>query len=365
MELEEDIRYIAEGSFGCVFSSKIKCKDVNIDESKKKNGFVSKVSVSSSDENLDKEIIFGKKIAEEVSQYDYYFGPILKSCPVDIGVIDDEEIKKCELVSNDKKAKEREYVSSTLKYIGKNSVYEFLDLEKKSYNSHVKKMFETHLHLIIGLEKLLGMEDPLVHYDLKNGNVMFDDVYNVPIIIDFGLSYTRSDLLASPMSLKILDRIFYVYYEKYPAWNVEIVLLSYIIQSIANKENININSQILKPYYFDLLNVVEDFIKGSVLFEGEDEIMLFTKETHNYLSNFKNKAIHILIDDLRRKWKSWDNYSIAVMYYSYLQENEHLYENRYVVLYRKLLKEIILSTPKDNRQEPFQTREKLVSITRT
>jgi hypothetical protein len=363
MELDKDVKYIAEGSFGCVFSSKVQCKNENKDLLRNNSGFVSKVSVSSSDDNLNREIMLGQRIIDGVSQYDYYFAPILKSCSIDIGMIEDDEIKKCDLVSNDKKSNEKDYISSTLKYIGRNSVCEYLDSEKKN-STHIKKILESHLHLILGLEKLLSMEDPIIHYDLKNGNIMYDESYNVPIMIDFGLSYTRSELFSSPMNLEALDKIFYVYYEKYSAWNIDVVLLSYITQEIAIKEEININSQILKPYYENLIQVVDDFIEGSEMFETEEERELFSKDTKEYLSLYYKKTINTLIDGLRNKWKTWDNYSIAAMFYLYLQNNKALYENKYAIPYKKMLKEIIYSTPKFERQEPKKTRETIVSFTR-
>jgi serine/threonine protein kinase len=125
------------------------------------------------------------------------------------------------------------------------------------------------------------MKDPIVHHDLKNGNIMFDDVYDVPIMIDFGLSFTRSELFESPLNIKTLDKIFYIYYEKYPAWN--------ITQSIALKGNININEQIVKPYYSDLLKVVDDFVREGSGFETDEDRVLFTVNTKDYLSNFENK----------------------------------------------------------------------------
>ena len=89
----------------------------------------------------------------------------------------------------------------------------------------------------------------MIHYDLKDGNIIFDEVYNVPIIIDYGLSFTKSQLLKTPLSIENLEKVFYVYYEKYSPWNIDIVLLSYITQSIIINEEVNITHQVLQPYY--------------------------------------------------------------------------------------------------------------------
>ena len=361
---DPDVKYIAEGSFGCVFSSKIQCRDENEITSKGNNKYVSKVSVVSKDEMIDKEILLGKVIVENIKNYDYYFAPILNSCPINIGVIEDKEIKRCEIVSKDEDASKREYVSSTLKYIGKNSLYDYLDIQIKSEKKQVKSILETHLHLMNALQKLLELEDSIIHYDLKDGNIIFDEKYNVPIIIDYGLSFTKSQLFKTPLSIENLEKVFYVYYEKYSAWNIEIVLLSYITQSIIIKEDVNVAHQLLQPYYINLISVVDDFVAGSILFDTNEERSKFTNNTKIFLSKFEKKSIRALIDELSQRWKSWDNYSIAVMYYMYLLENKHLLENKYINLYRILLKEIIYSTFGNERHEPMRTYESIILLSR-
>ncbi len=361
---DPNVKYIAEGSFGCVFSSKIQCRESNLMISKGNKKYVSKVSVVSQDKMIDKEILLGKMIVKNIENYDYYFAPILNSCPINIGVIEDNEIKRCEIVSKDKDSSQKEYISSTLKYVGKNSICEYLNTRQKNEKKHVKAILETHLHLTKALQKLLDLEDSIIHYDLKDGNIIFDDEYNVPIIIDYGLSFTKSQLFFTPLSIENLEKVFYVYYEKYSAWNIDVVLLSYITQSIIIEENLNVAHQVLQPYYEKLINVVDDFVAGSILFDTNEERSKFTYNTKKYLSKFEKKTIRILIDELSQRWKSWDNYSIAVMYYIYLLDNKYLEENKYIILYRMLLKEIIHSTFDRERHEPMRTYESIILLSR-
>ncbi len=357
------VKYIAEGSFGCVFSSKIQCRENNEIVLNGNKKYVSKVSVVSQDEMIDKEILLGRIIVDNIEYYDYYFAPILNSCPINIGVIEDKEIKRCEIVSNDKDSSQKEYISSTLKYVGKNSICEYLDTHKKDEKKQIKAILETHLHLIKALQKLLDLEDSMIHYDLKDGNIIFDDEYNVPIIIDYGLSFTKSQLFKSPMNAENLGKVFYVYYEKYPAWNIDVVLLAYITQSIIIDEEAKI-SQVLEPYYTKLTSVVDDFVAGSILFDTDEERSKFINDTKKYLSSYEKKPIQFLIDELCKRWESWDNYSIAVMYYIYLLDNKQLYNDKYVNLYRMLLKEIIYSTFERDRQDPMRTHNSITLLSR-
>lgn len=352
-------KYIAEGSFGCVFSSSLKCLNENENMLSGTRKYVSKVSEY---KMMNNEIEIGKSIKTNINSHDYYFAPILNSCKISIGVIDEDEIKKCDLVK--KNGSTNQYVSSTLKYVGTKSLYEYLNLHRKNEENQVKCIFETHIHLTNALDKILNIDDSIIHYDLKNDNIIFDDFYNVPIIIDLGLSFTKSQLLKSPINKESLDKIFYVYYEKYTVWNIEVVLLSYITQKIVINEDVNIGSQILKPYYETLVNVVVDFVTSSLLFETKDDGEIFIKSAMDYLLEFNNKPIYLLVNELCRKWKTWDNYSLAALYYIYLIDNDNLNDTNYIIPYREMLKKIIQCPLNGERLEPKDVRESIILLSR-
>ena len=51
-----------------------------------------------------------------------------------------------------------------------------------------------HLHILTGLQKLIKLNNPIIHNDLKDENILIDNIYDIPIIIDFGLSFTKDDV---------------------------------------------------------------------------------------------------------------------------------------------------------------------------
>jgi serine/threonine protein kinase len=298
-----------------------------------------------------------------VFQYDSFFAPILETCPIDIGIIDKDEIKKCKVIKNNKGNPEMLYVSSKIKYVGKESIIEYLE-SKISKEEERKAILESHLHLLKGLNKMLSLEDPIIHYDIKSNNILLDDVYNVPIIIDFGLSFKKSQILKGLENPEALGNLFYVYYDNYPPWSIEIILLSYVVQNIILDEDEKVNIEIDKidKYIEILVNVSEDFVSKSVILE-DDEKKEFIERMTKYISTFKTKTLRTFIDDLLGSWQSWDNYAIAVMYYSYISYRYiDLKNDDYISNYMRMLKKIISSTSDSKRSVPKDTYDSIVLL---
>jgi serine/threonine protein kinase len=349
-----DIKYLAEGTYGCVFNSEIQCRtEPKVLQTKKK--YVSKVTLV---DYKDTERKIGKSIIKEIKQYESYFAPIIDTCEINIGVIKESELKKCNVVKKANKRNEHPiFVSNKMKFAGNGTIMDYLD--SKGYLS--KEIFETHLHLTKGLEKLQMISDPIIHYDLKDGNIMFDDIYKVPILIDFGLSFRESNLRIGNRSE--LMNIFYTD-ESYSPWSIEIHLLSFITQKIL-KKGIDIENELLEKYLNKLFLVVDKFIKSEKkIFEYDEEKIYFRVKLYEYLTAFKSESVNIIMIDLMRNWNTWDNYSIAVMFNSCLIYNESKIDmsDKYVIRYRNLLKQILLATPHKVRLNPKETSKMIISL---
>lgn len=356
---KKDIKFIAQGTYGCVFHSKIDCVNEKIKKGNDgKDKFVSKVQLQDNDL---REIEIGKKI-QEIIQYETFYAPILNTCPIEIGLIDENEINKCDVVrkNQDSNSKEVVFMSSTLRYAGKLNVREYLETKMHKQEVHRKCIFETHLHLLKGLNKLLLLKDPIMHYDLKDNNIIMDKVYNVPIIIDFGLSFTKSQISNAMLNPKDLSEYYYIYYNNYSPWAIEILLLSYITRKILKNTKLNIEVEKIDKYIVDLLVVVKDYTKTRDVFESEEEKIEFSGKMTNYLNSFKSKTIRVIMDDLQRSWNSWDNYAIASMY---LELIINIKDDGYISKYKEILKNIVLVTPERGRQVPMDTYDSIVNLT--
>ena len=90
-------------------------------------------------------------------------------------------------------------------------------MSKKSKKQIIANFFEIYRHLLSSLEMLEKVG--IVHFDIKNENIIYDKVKNLPIIIDFGLSfYTNSSKYGG--SEKHFASVFYVYEPSYYLWPI-------------------------------------------------------------------------------------------------------------------------------------------------
>ena len=126
-------------------------------------------------------------------------------------------------------------------------------------------------------------------------------------------------------------------------------------------ENVT-SKQILEPYYENLSTVVNKFAEKSFVLETDDEKEIFIIGTKNFLKKFRTLNIHVLISALIEKWESWDNYSIAVVYFSFLKNLD--ITNVHLTKYRSLLKKILLSTPDMSRLHPKDTINEIIELSR-
>lgn len=67
-------------------------------------------------------------------------------------------------------------------------------------------MIHCYIHILKGIKLLL--ENNVVHYDIKGDNILFDEIKEIPIIIDFGLSININKLNMNVLSTGLLKNIF-------------------------------------------------------------------------------------------------------------------------------------------------------------
>jgi hypothetical protein len=357
------VKYISEGTYGCVFDSEIQCLTSNINKADKKR-YVSKVS-----DNADnKELHIGTLITS-LKQYDYFFSPILSSCPIDIGIIANDQIQKCKIITEniDKKT---QYVSSKILFVGDNTLTDFFYIRFNNRfnqeNTLMSLFMTTNIHLLKGIDKLLSLPNPIIHFDIKEQNILIHDKYNIPIIIDFGISFTYNEIITAFNNDKDLHLYFYNY-SRYLPWTIEISFISFI--AIRMKENsINFDVTLVQDFINDFYGIIDDFSTNNPIFDGNDEIKTFTDAMKTYVEFFKSSTMKFFTKELMQNWVSWDNYSIAVMYKRILDLHYllNIPKNQYVLDYYKILKKVLLFTPsiegKILREVPKQTIQNITQL---
>lgn len=350
------MKFISQGTYGCVYSSNTRKKKDTNNNNHNEIQTVSKIQMINDD---DKETIFGKTI-QTIFQYESFFAPILETQPIDIGRIEKKETNKCNIFQLGTK----QYVSSKIRYVGKITIDDYILNNTLNYKTQRRTVFETHLHLLKGIQKLLLLQNPIIHNDLKYNNILIDKIYDVPIIIDFGLSFTFTELQETLLQTEKMKSLFFSY-KPYLPWNIEFTLLSFIAKNILlnQKKYVNFHIDKIEKHLSLLYKVIHSFVKNNFVFiENDQEKDLFIQKMNHYIQSFRTKTFKDLLQDLLKNWKSWDNYSLAMMFYEIIITNFSKKQDHYIDTYKQLLLNIILNTPDITRSLPMDTHQSILTL---
>ena len=366
-----DIQLITQGAYGCIFKPGMNCKGGMEEE-----GYITKIQFDK-ETSKNEEDIGDHLLNNNVSSLDFHrrFAPILDSCPIIVGDIKKDFIEKCDFIRNN--SFQDVFYSNKIRYVGKYTVNDYFVMFFKETNksSFLATFFETHLYLLDSLHFLTKKN--VIHFDLKENNILMDEVYFVPIIIDFGLSI-RKDQLEKTTDYPIK---FFQYYDKYPPWCLEIVLISFIVHEInvySISGGLKVPSMAIKKDWSskkvkleDLLAIIDQFFKASYLIQmitSERVKTVYKKKWKTWIRKFypKNKSTSIitqaisaktLVEEIMKSWNTWDTFSLSVIYFRMAQK----FMPNHFVSYRSLLVKNILSIP-PNRENPVQFSNKLSTL---
>jgi serine/threonine protein kinase len=341
----DKIKLYSQGAYGCIYKPGMTCK--NKLDSKK---FIRKIQKDSSSSKNEK-LIGG--IIKKIKHYRTYFAPVIESCPISINTIENEEIKKCEIINETSE----HYVSNKIRYVGKNTLSDhLLYVYKTMPKLFLKLLFSYNIDILEEVSIL--NKNHIIHMDLKENNIIIDETLNKPILIDFGLSFQTTSLNDSN-----LHDYFFIY-EHYSPWCFEINFINCILHVISTKQNnIDINTTPIQQN--DLDSICNKFIIDNTFLQSnfkKEELELFKTSLISYVSIFNNKPLKSIIDDLMKYSNSWDNYAVAIIFISIIKENNlDAIGSKLFNDYLNLLKGIILSTP-DKRPTCDINKESLLKL---
>lgn len=405
---QKKIKLLNQGAYGCVYRPNIEC-DGNIGNNK----YVTKIQLNK-DNVLDELSI--SEIIKKIPNFQYFFAPLIQSCNVSISLLNSENIKDCDLLKDEKKISNQKFLSTKVRYVGNKNIEEyFLSIliieylkyiqdyqkvtflkEEKNLNSYIKnktylktlpiftpsmnekipyfffenimikKISYTYYYLLKAIQKLQIFN--IIHFDIKEPNILYDEWNQSPIIIDFGISFD----LSIPPSLEKQAKFFYTK-KFYIYWCIDIFIINYIVQDIRNILNTNKNEEdilftpklsndiITKEKMNIIINEFFENLKNYLnsIPTMNEEIILFESKIQNFLTPFIGKKWEELFDFLFKKelYSSWDNYSLA-MSYLFISNSVHFldYNNLFSNNLLKLWKSIIFAIPGE-RKNIEQTME--------
>jgi serine/threonine protein kinase len=342
----DKIKLYTQGSYGCIYKPGLTCKG-KLDSKK----FIRKIQKNN--KGAQHEKIIGDAI-KKIKHYKDYFAPVIETCPISINTIENQEIKKCEIMNKTSE----EYVSNKIRYVGKNTLADYLlDIYKTSPKLFLKQLFTTNLDILDEVSILL--KHNILHMDLKENNIIIDEVLNKPIIIDFGLSFQTIDINDSNM-----PELFFVY-QHYTPWCFEINFINCIVNTIATETN-GVNIKTTPIQQSDLEAISNKFIQDNTFLQSnfsKEELDGFSAGLKGFITSLQGKMLKDIIDILIKYSNTWDNYAVAVIYLSIIKENKLESMNASLLkTYVDLLKSIILSSP-DKRVTSDSTRTSIYGLT--
>jgi len=325
MSKSEQISLISQGTYGCIFGK----KDL------KKNTMSETITkIQKKEETSENETQIGKKIMT-IKHYEEYFAPVLKTDDINIAQLDKEEIEKCDFVHDNTDANTK-YESNEIKYVGEYSLKKYLLKMIANTTDFLRIFISDHIVLLEALEKLIAIG--IVHYDLKENNIMIRTEDSRPIVIDFGLSI---DTATSN------DSSFYRYYPNYAPWCIDIVMLSFMV----NEKGKDWQEAIITQA--DMTQIITDYFKNNY---GVTDLLLPDEQTkwktemQTYFNAFVNKPWKDLYVELLKYRFTWDNYSLTVVYlflFEQLSLKSYVEELPALNKYRELLRKSMTTIPSE------------------
>lgn len=307
-------KIINEGAYGCIYHPSLQCA-IDIQNRDIRMKQVNKLQLYN--EYAINEAEIGKKVSQ-IKDYESRFVPMLEkknsSCStLKIKQFEHKVLKKCDLL--DKNTPETKVLLLEGKYIHDGiSLRDVLSSQKKE-SDYVFHFVSIFLHIIESIEILL--QNRIIHFDLRNPNILYDPLKKIPLILDFGISFTVEDMLKYP------ERVFIGYDPSYYIYPPEVLFLSHFI--FDNKHDNTFNT--LKDVYKDIYtNDLYEMLPIDVRKQYQYDLLTYFKqlsETTNFQKS-KQSQIHDLLQYQisTDSFHSWDIYIFAVFMLRILHESQ-------------------------------------------
>ena len=279
-----DPKLLAAGGYGCVFRPRIGCNGASTHD-------INKVTkIQAADRAAKNELEIGT-LVQNILGYQRFFGAALSSCVVNTAKISTTVLKQCPLAQQESKL-----LFITFDYIPNVSMQTVANaaLERRE---DIYALLHSYSLLLRSVDRLL--EIGVVHMDLKSENVLYDAIYHLPVIIDFGIAIDMNSL--SPARW---EDAFYTFSPDYYIWPPEVHFIAYLVHVNPNPDHEEL--ELFSMAVMSSNKALDDF---STEFRN-----MWARTCSNYFQQFIGKPKDVVIEDLISKWNTWDNYALSIMY---------------------------------------------------
>ena len=333
---------IGEGGYGCVYYPGFNCQgkinDKNINT-------VSKIVLY--DRSALNEIYIGSLI-EKIKDYKLFFSPVISDCSINITLIDKKRRDKCTIIDN--YGYDTKYLLLTIPYHNNILLEKLFYNNKLSIKEKLLSFVETYKYLINSISYLLNIN--VVHYDIYQNNILFSNIDQIPIIIDFGLAIPINKINLD--YVKQIKQYFYIYSPKNSVWSLEVHILCYYLYKVEAGETLTevnikniINSVIDNNLSLNIFSpeFINKYKKLSILFFNQ------------YIGKSIEEILYIFFD--QKLYETWDCYSLSMLYLDFLQDifKDYFVKNNTIINILKLL--LINISPDPSKRYPIDiTKQK-------
>lgn len=201
---------ISQGGYGCVYYPSLDC------EGKETKDASRVTKIQNSKQEAQNELNIGRVIQSSINRFENHFAPLDSSCnPLTLKQLQPSGIlQHCKLRISD------EYFITHSRHVPGYTLYTYISTIREP-SFVMLKVIEIYRHILSSIEKLQSIN--VVHNDLRVYNIMYDIKKNLPIIIDFGVSFFSNE-----WSGKIRNVIARSYAPMFDTTSPEVHLLSYL-----------------------------------------------------------------------------------------------------------------------------------------
>jgi len=231
---------------------------------------------------------------------------IKKATKLRINEVGDDIIKKTEIHKGNQyiilkyEENEGEYIEGITRF-----------LYNKGEKEYIYGVIESYIYIIKTFNQL--RKEGIIYYNFSSEKIKFKDIYNPHCVLyDFEESLIEKKMNPNNTNKKEIIEYFYKFIMKTKNFTFkpfEVHVLFYLYK---------MEEQYLSKY--KIIQIIDKYVDnmGSNL-KGQNEILM-KEECHQFMKQFINKNKEEIMIQLIMHYKTWDNYSVSILYL-------HLVEN--------------------------------------
>lgn len=365
---KSNVKLLSQGTYGCVFRPGVECSGKQLTSKK----YITKIQKN---RQISKnEVLIGEKI-QKIVGHEQYYAPLLETCDVSVRDLKNmEEAKKCDFMENADEYLDKPYESNRIRYVGKKTLGDYFTQETTNINqieTYFRKMINAHQTVLTGIMKLNNAN--IMHFDMKENNIICRNKSGRPIIIDYGISVDTTNIASVEYDAR---NVFFAYTDTYPSWCLDIAMITYMVN---NSKNADIKQKRMNAWRDEKASVesatkvISDYME-----KNQGMIDLLTKEEQEKYTVAMNAYYTPLVeggmmniptwgsvyDEIIKNHKSWDNYGVAITFMFLLNDlklEKKVEEIPFMKEYMNIMKKIVLSVP-DKRPSAEETLTEMQTI---